>query len=214
MSHEPPAAPGPPPDAAEDAGLRSRTRRHGGLVAVLGIAGAVALVLGLVALIGRATETDAEAPKLVLPPAAAGLVRMDETVDMAQVRGRLDDRGAAAAYGRAGAARADVIVVVAADRRSGAAAGKLDRFYAELRSSEARVDPAQFRRADPGPGRGVLQCHPVVYPVQNLTLDMCVWADEHTVGSVVALPGADNVGSIDELARLTRDMRVDLAAVR
>ncbi|WP_436775650.1 hypothetical protein [Yinghuangia sp. YIM S09857] len=178
-----------------------------------GVVAAVAAVIGAVALIDGLTAGD-DPPPPRLPPVAANLTRMDDAVDLAAVRGALQGRGEAGAYGRTGATRADVIVVVAADRRSGAAQDKLDRFYAELRDSDARVDPATVRRQDPGPLGGIVQCHPVVYPRQNLTLDMCVWADGRSVGSVLALAGADNVDSPDELARTTRDMRAAVADTR
>ncbi|WTW94788.1 hypothetical protein OG216_15965 [Streptomycetaceae bacterium NBC_01309] len=198
-----------PPTGRGAAGISPRSA----LLAVAGLAVSVAAVIGAVALIGGLTEGD-EPPPPKLPAAAAGLARMDEAVDLATVRGALEGRGEAGAYGRVGAARADVIVVVAADRRSGGAQDKLDRFYEELRASDARVDSAAVHRQDAGPLGGLLQCHPVDYPRQNLTLEMCVWADNHTVGSVLALAGADNVDSPDELAQATRDMRAAVTDAR
>ncbi|MEU8136287.1 hypothetical protein [Streptodolium elevatio] len=198
-----------PPTGRGAAGISRRSA----LLALAGLAAAVAAVIGAVALIGGLTE-GGEPPPPRLPADAAGLARMDDAVDLAAVRRALDGRGEAGAYGRAGAARADVIVVVAADRRSGAAQDKLDRFYEELRASDARVAPAAVRRQDAGPLGGLLQCHPVEYPRQNLTLEMCVWADDSTVGSVLALAGADNVDSQDELARTTRDMRAAVTNAR
>lgn len=198
-----------PPTGRSAAGVS----RRAALLAVAGLAAVIAAVIGAVAVIGALTGGDAP-PAPTLPAAAPGLVRVDEAVDLVAVRGELGDQGEAGAYGRPGTARADVIVVVAADRRSGSAQDKLDRFYDELRASDARLDSADIRRQDAGPLGGLVQCHPVVYPRQQLTLDMCVWADDHSVGSVLALAGADNVDSRDELAQVTRDMRAAVAEAR
>lgn len=189
-----------PPDGPA---VRVPRRRAAGTV--LGIAAAIVLVVGAVVLIGRGTG--GSAPKTVLPQTVGGLERRDEAVDLTQVRGELHGDGQAGAYGRAGLTRADVIVVVAGDRRAGSPEDKLDRFYTELRESQAVVDTAATVRQDAGPGAALLQCHPVTYPRQELTVQMCVWADEHTVGSVIAVAGADNVDAVDELADVARQMR-------
>lgn len=188
-------------------GLRSGGggRRHGVVVGLAGIVGAFAGVVGLVVLIGWGVG-DGGGRGVRLPASGAGLERRDDGVDLAAVRGELRGRAEAGAYGRAESGRADVLVVVAGEGRGGAVEEKLARFYSELRASGAVVVDAEIEAVPPGAAGGVLRCQPVTYPEQRLTLEMCVWADERSVGSVVALPGADNVDTRDELVQVTRDM--------
>lgn len=172
---------------------------------LVAIAAGFGVVFAVIAAIGVLTGDDVPEPGL--PSAAAGLVRLDPDDAVRQADARMDGRGSAARYGRPGADRADVLVVLAADRRSGAAADKLERFYAGLGEAGVTADRARAAVQDPGPGGGALQCLPVTYPEQHTALDLCVWADAHTVGSVLALPDADGVGTVAELAALTRQMR-------
>ncbi|MDI2127370.1 hypothetical protein [Yinghuangia seranimata] len=179
----------------------------------LGLLAAVAVVFGALALIGRCARDDTPL-RVGTPVAAGGLVRLDGAVDLADVRARLHGDGVTAAYGQPGASAADVIVVAAADTRPGGTAAKLDRFYAELRAHARPVDPADIRPMDAGPLGGVLRCHPVTYLAGGLTLPMCVWADRHSVGSVLALPGRTAFGTLDQLGALTREMRPDIEQAR
>ncbi|NUS54103.1 MAG: hypothetical protein HOV66_04465, partial [Streptomycetaceae bacterium] len=100
-----------------------------------------AVVFAVIAAIGALTGDDGPEPGL--PAAAAGLVRLDPDDAVRQADARMDGRGSAARYGRPGTDRADVLVVLAADKRSGAAADKLDRFYAGLGEARVTADRTQ-----------------------------------------------------------------------